>query len=395
MLFTAEIMSRNQVVESNNSKNTIYFDYASSSPTNPEILQAYNDKVKNSFANPSSPHRLAFEATHQLDEIKRETARILNCPQHKLILTSGATEANNLAIKGVAFHYQNRGKHLITAVNEHPSVLETFRQLEQSFGFEVTYLPINEQGVINLNDLIATIKPSTIFVSLMAVNNETGAINPIEAIAAEIKKHPKIIFHVDAVQAFGKVDLSYHNIDMFTITAHKLGGLKGCAGLFLKKQIKLFPLLCGGGQEEGMRSGTNDLAAAYAFMRALKVASQNKNENIKKINRIIFDYLSKHSDEFLINSAMCELNPYILNFSLKKKKASVVVEALSLRGFMVSTKSSCHSRTSEESYVIYAQTSDHYRAQNSIRLSFSNDNTEEEAQAFIQSLDEIIKEIKQ
>lgn len=374
----------------------IYFDNAASTEVDKNILLEYNNINSKYFANPSSPHKLAYEISYLYENNKNEILKLFNCPSHNFIFTSSASEANNLALKGIAFMYQNRGKHIISAKNEHPSILETLKQLE-SFGFDVTYLDVNESGVIDIEQLKTTIRKDTILVSLMVANNETGAINPIKQIIEVIKNYPKIYLHVDAVQAVGKIDLDYKDIDLFTISAHKIHGLKGEGGLAIKNNIKLFPLICGGGQQDGFRSGTIDYANAFCLTKAVSNAFKNRRNSgeIAKINKIIYDYLINNADEYAINSKMVDVNPYILNFSLKRKKASVVVEALSNNNICVSTKSSCHSKSNNESYVIYEQTKDHLLSSNSIRLSFSHLNSVEEANYFVQILDKIIKEIKQ
>jgi len=206
----------------------IYLDNAANTLVNPEILQTYQKVIEQFIANPSSIHFEGQKASHLLDMARQQILECFHLSNHEVIFTSGATEANNLAIKGAAFQYVNRGRHIITSVVEHPSVLEVFRQLEAKFQFTVTYLPVNENGIVDVDDLKKAITNETTLVSLMAINNETGAINPIKEIATLLAKHPKIIFHVDAVQAIGKLLLDYSQIDLITIAGHKINALNSC-----------------------------------------------------------------------------------------------------------------------------------------------------------------------
>ncbi|MFA6675864.1 MAG: cysteine desulfurase family protein, partial [Bacilli bacterium] len=321
----------------------IYLDNAANTLINPEILDSYQKVAIQYIANPSSIHFEGQKALRLLSQAREQILTCFNLKDHEMIFTSGATEANNLAIKGVAFQYQNRGKHLITSLGEHPSVLEVMRQLEEKFGFRVTYLPLNEKGTIRLEDLKNALDDETVLVSLMAVNNETGAINPLHNIAHILRKYPKVFFHVDAVQGVGKMDIDYAEIDLISFAGHKIHGLNSCGGLLKRKKIELCPLNCGGGQENNYRSGTNDVAMAVSLSKAVRLALSNiplKISYISSLTKQITDYLIKNSELYEINSPS-DASPYIVNFSLKNRKASVVVEALSNRHIMVSSTSAC------------------------------------------------------
>ena len=294
--------------------NVIYLDNAATTKVDPEVLNSYNQITLKYFANPSSIHSLGQESSRLLDKSREQILNVLKLTHHDVIFTSGATEANNLAIKGYCFANRNRGKHIITSATEHPSVLNTVLEM-QDFGFEVTVLPVNKEGQIEVNSLKAAIREDTILVSLMMVNNEVGAINPIKEVGEYLKKFPKIAFHVDMVQAIGKLPLDFNNIDMFSIAGHKIHGLLGSGLLIKEKKIIL--------------------------------------------------------------------------------KASVVVEALSNRGIMVSSLSACHAKNEDYSKVVYAMYQDLNLAHNTIRISFDKDNTLEEVEALIKNLEEILKEIKQ
>ena len=376
--------------------NVIYLDNAATSKVHPEVLESFNQITLKYFANPSSIHALGQEAQRLLEKSREQILNLFNLKHHEVIFTSGATEANNLAIKGYAFANKGRGNHIITTAIEHPSVLNTVKQLEK-YGFEITILPVNEKGIIEVNSLKAAIKDNTILVSIMSVNNETGAINPIKEIGEILKDYPKIAFHVDMTQAIGKIDISLDNIDMFSFTGHKIHGLLGSGALIKEKKIILEPLNNGGGQENNLRSGTNTLALSASFAKALRLAINTQKENYEKVTRLrdyLLSYLKDNPDKYHLNSFDLA-NPYIVNFSLLEHKASVVVEALSNKGIMVSSLSACHSKNEDYSYVVYAMNQDMKLAHNTIRVSFSYENTVDDVNALIRGLKQIVKEIKQ
>lgn len=374
----------------------IYLDNAATSKVEPEVLNSFNQITNKYFANPSSIHTLGQEASRLLSKSREQILSVLGLTHHEVIFTSGATEANNLAIKGYAYANKGRGNHIITTAIEHPSVLETVKYLEKN-GYEITVLSVNEKGVIEVNSLEAAIKENTILVSVMAVNNETGAINPIKEIGELLKKYPKIAFHVDMTQAIGKVSIPLDNVDMFSFSGHKIHGLLGSGALIKEKKIILEPLAHGGGQENNLRSGTNTLALSASLAKALRLAINKQKERYQKVANLrdyLISYLKDNPDQFVINS-FSEENPYIVNFSLIHHKASVVVEALSNRGIMVSSLSACHSKFEDYSYVVYSMNKDMKLAHNTIRVSFSYDNTVDDVNALIRGLKQILKEIKQ
>ena len=376
--------------------NVIYLDNAATTKVDPEVLNSYNQITLKYFANPSSIHSLGQESSRLLDKSREQILNVLKLTHHDVIFTSGATEANNLAIKGYCFANRSRGKHIITSSTEHPSVLNTVLEM-QDFGFEVTVLPVNKEGQIEVNSLKAAIREDTILVSLMMVNNEVGAINPIKEVGEYLKKFPKIAFHVDMVQAIGKLPIDFNNIDMFSIAGHKIHGLLGSGLLIKEKKIILKAINQGGGQENNLRSGTNTLALSASLAKALRLAIEGEANNFKKVkvlSKRLLGYLKDNKDKYLINSYN-EDNPYIVNFSLLHHKASVVVEALSNRGIMVSSLSACHAKNEDYSKVVYAMYQDLNLAHNTIRISFDKDNTIEEVEALIKNLEEILKEIKQ
>ena len=376
--------------------NIIYLDNAATSKVDPAVLESFNQITLKYFANPSSIHALGQEANRLLEKSREQILNLFNLKNHEVIFTSGATEANNLAIKGYALANKSRGNHIITTAIEHPSVLNTVKALEK-YGYEITILPVNEKGVIEVNSLKAAIKDNTILVSVMSVNNETGAINPIKEIGELLKDYPKIAFHVDMTQAIGKVEIPLNNIDMFSFTGHKIHGLLGSGALIKDKRIILEAINHGGGQENNNRSGTNTLALSASLAKALRLALSKQKEHYQKVANLrdyLISYLKDNPDLYHLNSFEND-NPYIVNFSSINHKASVIVEALSNKGIMVSSLSACHSKNEDYSYVIYAMNQDMKLAHNTIRVSFSYDNNVDDVNALIRGLKQIMKEIKQ
>ena len=377
-------------------KKIIYLDNASTTSVNADVLSSYNKVVSDYKGNASSIHSLGMEASRLIDKARNQILSCLKLDNDDLIFTSGATEANNLAIKGYAFKYQNRGKHIIVSEIEHPSVKEAAQELHDVFGFDVDYLPVDEHGIVDLSALKTLLRKDTILVSVMAVNNEVGAIQPIKEIKEILKDYPKIAFHVDAVQAIGKVDLDYQDVDMITISSHKIHGLKSIGALIKKKNITLLPLLSGGGQENNQRSGTYDPALIVSFAKAIRLTIESSSNNrlyVKSLYDYLYDYFLKHEDEFKTNSFSKD-NPYILNVSLRNKKAAVIVEGLSKEGIMVSSLSACHSKGEKISYVVYAMTKDTDLAHNTLRISLSYENTLDEIKYFIEILEKVMKGVR-
>ena len=378
--------------------NIIYLDNASTTKLDPNVKEVFSNALDKHYANPSSIHKLGQEDSYLLNKTKDEILHLLKCNDHQVIFTSGATESNNLAIKGVCLKYQNRGKHIITSIYEHPSVLEAFKQLEKEFGFIVTYVYPNKEGIISSIEIKKEIRKDTIFVSIMGVNNEIGSVNPIEEIADMLNAYPKIIFHSDAAQLIGKtnMNINFSKIDLLTISAHKMHGLVSNGVLIKRKKIELLPLASGGGQEYNYRSGTNDLASALAFKKTLELALNNQIERYNIVSVLadkLINYIKKNPDLYELNLPN-PINPYIINFSSIKKKGSVVVEALSNANIMVSSISACHSSKEKGSYVVKSLGKDEKAYNNTIRVSLDYSNNMEDIDTFVSTLDKIIKDIR-
>ena len=370
----------------------IYFDNAATTRPSLAVLECFEKENEQCFANPSSRHAYGREAYRKLENARLSILKSLSLSNdYRVLFTSGASESNNLAIKGIAKEYLRRGKRIITTQVEHPSVLETFRSLEKE-GFEVIYLPTKEDGTADPETLKENMNKETILVSIMATNNETGSNNDILALSKIVHSFPKAFFHVDVTQAIGKRDLPYSSIDLFSFSGHKIHGLKGTGALILKKNITLLRQIDGGDQEYFFRAGTDNLPGDEALAVALEEATKKLKDNIahaKEISSFLREGLEKN-DEILMNSPLGG-SPFILNFSLKRKKASVVTEALSHEGIYVSSVSACNSKGEPISYVLEAMGFSKERAMNSIRLSFSRENTLEEAKTFLNTLQNILE----
>ncbi len=371
----------------------IYFDNAATTLPDKDILEEYNINSLKLFANSSSNHKLGLFSNIKLEEARKDILKTLNLKDHNLIFTSGATESINLALKGTAKKYQNRGKHIISVIDEHLAVKNALEALKND-GFEITYLNINNKGVISLEELKKSIRKDTILVSIMHINNELGSINDIKEISKLLKDYPKIIFHVDATQSIGKTSFNYNDVDLISFSGHKIHGLKNSGALIYKKKISFVPLNDGGGHEFNYRSGTVDVAKAISLASAIKKSYLDLDKNlnhVKELNNYLREKLNNR-DDIIINSDI-NASPYIFNFSLKNKKASVVVEALSNLDVFVSSLSACSSKKNPYSYVVLALTNDINLASNTIRISFSKDNTKEEIDVFIKEFDNIMRNI--
>lgn len=372
----------------------IYLDNAATTVPNSDVVALYNEIELKHFGNANSIHALGVDSGKYLAKAKEKILKSFNLFDYRVILTSSASEANNLAIKGTAFNYMGRGKHIITSKIEHPSVLEACKQLETLFDFKVTYLNVGKDGLISLKELEEAFTNETSVVSIMAVNNETGAIQPIKEIAKIVHSHPKALLHVDMTQAVGKVDIDYNDIDIFTYSAHKINGLKSGGAIVAKNKIHYQPLISGGDQEYGYRAGTSNVAGACALAKATEIALKDKTKNYNHALELKKHLVESMKEEDIVFNSNDKCSPFIVNFSLLNKKASVVVEALSLKGIYVSSVSACHSKREPMSYVVDAMFDDKNRAKNTIRISFDKDNTIEDVDSFVNEFKKIVRSIQ-
>lgn len=369
----------------------IYFDSASTTKLNKEVLDTYYSLLVKSFANSESLYDAGMEMNTLMEKSRASVASFLHVAPQEVFFTSGASESNSAIIKGVAFANKNKGKHIITTQVEHSSVMNAYHQLEEEFGYEVTYLPVNEEGVVSVEDVKLALRSDTILVSIMYVNNESGAIMPIDEIKKIVKKS-NAVFHVDCVQALGKLSIDLKDIDCASFSAHKINGLKG-SGLLVKKQhIHMLPLINGGQQEMGLRGGTANAPTNIVWAKTLRLALEHQASAMKKIhelNQLLRNELQK-IEGIHFNSSDRAIDT-ILNFSVSGLTSEVLMNALNAKEICVSAQSTCSSKSKSASHVLLAMGISEEAANRSIRISLCEENTEEEIRFFIQVLKESIK----
>lgn len=377
----------------------LYLDNSATTRPLDEVVDAIVEVMKVHYGNPSSLYRLGMEAEQLLNQSRTVIAQSLGVRPEWVVFTSGGTESNNLAIKGTAYSYRSRGKHLITTEIEHASVYECFRQLEEE-GFRVTYLKPDSSGAVSVKAVEEALTPDTILVSIMHVNNETGVIQPIREIGEMLKNHPRILFHVDAVQSVGKIPLDPEGwgIDLLSVSAHKLHGPKG-VGLLLKREgLKLRPLLAGGGQEFCIRSGTENVPLIVGMAKALRIAMERRAEHMDKLYALRDALIARLRDipGIRLNGVQerGKVAPHIINFSIPGLKSEVVVHALEQHGIYVSAGSACSSGDEKPSRVLLAMGLSEAEASSAIRVSLSPQLTEADMDRFIQALETVIKTLK-
>lgn len=366
---------------SRDSSHPVYMDYSATTPVDPRVAEKMIPYLCEKFGNPASnSHMYGWEAEAAVEEARSQVAALINADPREIVWTSGATEANNLALKGAAQFYKTKGKHIITVKTEHKSVLDTFRELERE-GFEATYLDPQENGLITLEALEEAIRPDTILVSVMMVNNEIGVIQPIDEIA-ELCRRKGIIFHCDAAQAVGKmeIDLQKTKIDLMTMTAHKICGPKGIGALFVRRRprVRLEAQMHGGGHERGMRSGTLPTHQIVGMGEAYRIAREEMKEEIARVKGLIkrlADGLSQ-IEAVVFNGDMEHRIPYNLNVSFNYVEGESMMMAM--KGLAVSSGSACTSASLEPSYVLRALGRSDELAHSSIRFSIGRFTTEEE-----------------
>ena len=375
----------------------IYLDNSATTIPHTTVIKSFQQATERFFGNPSSLHNIGGEAEKLLTKARNQAAQLINANTNEIIFTSGGTEGNNLAIKGIALEHQSRGNHIITTEIEHPSVFDTCNKLKD-LGFDITYLPVNKEGRISIDDLKEAIRDDTILVSIMHVNNELGTIEPIYEVGSLLKQYPKIYFHVDDVQGFGKVPLNIKdcNIDLYTLSGHKIHGLKGTGLTYVKEGTKLFPLLHGGNQEMGFRSGTENVAGAVSLVKAMRLIKEQENndrDHLYELHQFLVHELY-NMDNVYVNVPEKNVAPHIINISIPHVKPEVMVHALSEEKIFISTKSACSSKSKDESRVLKACGFSESRVFSGLRISLSYNNTKEELETFIYVLDKSVKDLK-
>lgn len=361
----------------------IYLDYSATTPVNTEVLDSFNKVCLDFIGNANSLHKLGINNLHLIESSTKQIKDLLSLNNHEVIYTSGSSESNNLAIKGVCLKYQNRGKHIITTHYEHSSVIEPIKYLE-SLGYEVSYVNSNQYGVVDLEDLKSLLRDDTILVSINAINSEVGIKQPVEEIGRILKDYPKCFYHVDLTQGIGKVNINLDNIDLISFSAHKIYGLKGIGCLIRKNSVLLEPLIHGGKSTSIYRSGTPVHPLIVSISKALRIALttlDNHYEYVSKLNNYIKDKFKDMKDVYINSNEYCI--PHILNISIRGIKSETFMHALEEYEVYVSTKTAC---SDEGSYSesVYDLTKDKELAASSIRISLSYLTKKEEVDRFIE-----------
>lgn len=375
----------------------IYFDNSATTPTKPEVVETMLPYFTQSFANPSSIYEIAQENRKAIDTARQQVANAIGAKEREIFFTSGGTESNNWAIKGIAEAYSKKGKHIITSTIEHHAVLHTCEYLEKK-GYEVTYLPVDEFGMIDVKDLEAAIKEETILISIMFANNEIGTIQPVKEIGDIAKKHG-ILFHTDAVQAIGQVDINVEemNIDLLSLTAHKFNGPKGIGALYVRKGIKLKAFIHGGAQERRRRAGTENVPGIVGLGKAIELATTNmneKNEKIKKLQEKTICEIREKIPFLKLNGHPTKRLPNNVNFSFEFIEGESLLIMLDMQGISASSGSACTSGSLDPSHVLLATGIPHEIAHGSLRISFGPDNTEDEVDYLIEVLPNIVQRLR-
>ena len=378
----------------------VYMDYHATTPVDPRVLETMLPYFSERFGNAASRnHEFGWTAEEAVENARAQIARLINASPKEIIFTSGATESDNLAIKGAAEMYREKGNHIITQVTEHKAVLDTCKRLEK-YGYEVTYLPVQKDGRVDLDDLRRAITPKTILISIMYANNEIGVIQPIAEIG-KIAKENGVLFHVDGVQAAGKipVDVQKDNIDMLAISAHKMYGPKGVGALYVRRRnprVQLAAVIDGGGHERGMRSGTLNVPGIVGFGKASEICQNEMPQESARMSALrdrLKDGLFAKLDELYINGSMIHRLPNNLNVSFAFVEGESLL--MGINDVAVSSGSACTSATLEPSYVLKALGVGEDLAHTSIRFGLGRFNTREEVDYVVDRVSEVVIRLRE
>lgn len=371
----------------------IYLDYNATTPVDPRVLEAIIPFMKEEFGNPSSMHSFGRRGKAALDDSREQVAELLGARPKEIVFTSGGSESNNFAIKGVALGLREKGNHLVTTQVEHSSVIETFRFLE-SQGFRVTYLGVDKYGLVDLKELKEAITDGTILISVMSANNETGVIMPIKEIV-EIVKEKKVIFHTDAIQAVGKIDINLNNlpIDLLSLSGHKLYGPKGIGALFIRDGVKLITLVHGGGQERGRRSGTENVAGIVGLGKACEIIKEDTG--IKELRDELYEGILKRIGGIKLNGHPEKRLSNTLNLSFGGVEGESLVMNLDIEGIAVSTGSACSEGNVEPSHVLLAMGLSKELAISSLRFSLGRFTEKGDIERVVEVLPGIVRRIRE
>jgi len=386
------------------SEKLVYMDHAATTPLRSEALEDMLPYLQGSFGNPSSLYTLAQEARNAVDRSRRTIASLIGARSSELTFTSGGTESDNAAIKGGAMAMRHLGRHIITSAIEHHAVLHTCHQMEQ-FGFEVTYLPVDQYGLVSESDLLNAVTSETILVSIMMANNEIGTIQPISELSESIRSVSKrdertILFHTDAVQALGHVpiDLSeLTGVHMLSMSAHKFHGPRGVGGLFIRRGTPFEPLMMGGGQERQRRSGTENVAGIVGMATALKLSVDEIEENKGKLQNLqnkIVKTLSGEVKGVFFNGHDVDRLPNNVSVSFEGVEGEPILLGLDLKGICASSGSACSSASLEPSHVLLAVGRSAEQAQGTLRITLGRDNTEEDVDYLLETLIDLVYKLR-
>jgi len=375
----------------------IYLDYAATTPTHPEVIKVMLPYFNESFGNPSSIYSYGQEAEGSIEEAREKIARCINANREEIIFTSGGTEADNLAIKGVAFAKEDEGNHIITTSIEHPAVIEACKYLERR-GFKVTYLPVDKHGMVDPNDLKKATTDKTILISVMHANNEVGTIEPIAEIG-KIARELGICFHTDAVQTVGQipVDVNELGVDLLSISAHKLYGPKGIGALYTRKGTKLTPFIHGGDQERELRAGTENVPGIIGFAKAMELACQGMSEEMQRLTRLrehLIDGISAGIEHSQLNRHPTSRLPNNVNFIIDYVEGETLLLNLDLEGICASTGSACSLADLEPSHVLMAMGIPRERAHSPLRLTLGKWTAGEDIERVLEVLPRIVAKLR-
>lgn len=366
----------------------IYFDNSATTKCSKAAMEIMCEALSENFGNPSSLHSFGFTAEKYIKNSRAIIASTLKCDVKEIVFTSGGTEGNNMAIRGCAYAYQKRGKHIITTSVEHAAVINPCKQLEKE-GFEVTYLPVDEKGVVSVDDVKNALRDDTILVAIMYVNNEIGSVMPISQIGSLLKDRPNTYFFVDAIQAYGKYQINPKNmgIDLMSVSGHKLHGPKGSGFLYIKDKVRVEPIILGGGQENALRSGTENVPAIAGLGVAVKEAYDNLSANVEKMNSLkkhLRDRLAE-IDDIVVNGPDCDEGaPHIVSVTVTGVRSEVMLHTLEEKGIYVSAGSACSSNKPSPSRTLQAIGLTGLPLESTIRFSFCEDNTIDEVDEAIE-----------
>lgn len=372
----------------------IYFDNSATTPVWPEVLATFDQVTKQIWGNPSSLHKLGEPAWNLLEQSRRQIAQLLGVLPSEIIFTSGGSEGDNWVIKGTALAKRQFGKHIITSSVEHAAVRNAMAQLEE-LGFEVTYLPVDQTGRVKPADVQAALRSDTILVSIMAVNNEIGTIQPIKEIGEILQAYPRVHFMVDAVQALGKGldDVVFSDrVDFATFSAHKFHALRGTGFVYAKQGRQLAPLINGGGQERGQRSGTENVAGFAAMARAIRLVKEKEAQSVKQeqaVRAAIFKHLQQFDHVHLFSDLTPQFASHVLCFAIEGVRGETIVHAFEDHDIYISTTSACSSKKQAEASTLAAMKVPTRLAESAVRISLGDQNTLADAAAFNQAFDQV------